>query len=173
MNKKGFTLIELLVVIAIIGILASVVLTQVNSARDKTLDVAVKSDLDGVRAGSVVLYDTYGNKYVSTATYTFSTGDCGATAGQIANTIFADTNIALALSHIKKSNGSVALTCNMGTNGAGFVVVAPLKTTGFVCLDGQGSLKTTSGTDGVNAYTGATTGTYPALSDTTSDTTCN
>ncbi|KKR67189.1 MAG: hypothetical protein UU10_C0052G0013, partial [Parcubacteria group bacterium GW2011_GWF1_40_6] len=34
-NNKGFTLIELLVVVSIIGLLASVVMTSLNTARAK------------------------------------------------------------------------------------------------------------------------------------------
>lgn len=55
--KRGFTLIELLVVIAIIGILASVVLASLNSARDKGEDAAIKSNLNNIRAQAELFYD--------------------------------------------------------------------------------------------------------------------
>ncbi len=59
--KRGFTLIELLVVIAIIGILASVVLASLNSARDKGTDAANKSNLNNIRAQAEIVYDDDGN----------------------------------------------------------------------------------------------------------------
>jgi prepilin-type N-terminal cleavage/methylation domain-containing protein len=55
MNKnKGFTLIELLVVIAIIGILSSVVLAALTSARTKGKVAAIQSTMSSLRAQAEV-----------------------------------------------------------------------------------------------------------------------
>jgi len=66
--KHGFTLIELLVVIAIIGILASVVLASLNTARSKGSDAAIKSNINNARAQAELYYDSYPNAYTNVCT---------------------------------------------------------------------------------------------------------
>lgn len=55
-TKKGFTLIELLVVIAIIGVLSSLVLASLNSARLKGRDTRRISDIDQIQKALELYY---------------------------------------------------------------------------------------------------------------------
>lgn len=59
-KQKGFTLIELLVVIAIIGILSSVVLASLNSARQKSRDARRVSDIKQLQLALELYFDSNG-----------------------------------------------------------------------------------------------------------------
>ena len=58
----GFTLIELLVVISIIGILATLVAANLNSARSRARDAERKSDLKNIQT-ALRLYYNDNNRY--------------------------------------------------------------------------------------------------------------
>lgn len=60
MRQRGFTLIELLVVIAIIGMLSSVILASLNSARAKSRDTRRIADLSQIRTALELYYDDHG-----------------------------------------------------------------------------------------------------------------
>jgi type II secretion system protein G len=57
-KSRGFTLIELLVVIAIIGILSSIVLASLNSARQKGRDARRVSDIKQLQLALELYYDS-------------------------------------------------------------------------------------------------------------------
>ncbi len=56
-KNRGFTLIELLVVIAIIGILSSIVLVSLNSARQKGRDARRVGDLKQIQLAAGLYYN--------------------------------------------------------------------------------------------------------------------
>jgi len=60
MQSKGFTLIELIVVIAIIGILASIVMSELQNARKSARDAVLKSMVSEAAKVAELYYDDFG-----------------------------------------------------------------------------------------------------------------
>ena len=80
-SAKGFTLIELLVVIAIIGILSSVVLASMNSARKKARDARRQSDLKSLQLALEGYYDSNTHYPQQIAQGTVQAGLAGVASG--------------------------------------------------------------------------------------------
>lgn len=143
--KKGFTLIELLVVVAIIGILASVVLASLNSARAKGADAAVKANLANIRAQAELIYDTVETPTDSVGyagVCTHATVDAAVSAAATAGgaTVGADDAAATATTAVCQDSAAV------------WVVEAPLKTAGkYWCVDSAGASKEVSTLIAANA----------------------
>jgi type IV pilus assembly protein PilA len=144
-SQRGFTLIELLVVIAIIGILASVVLASLNSARNKGADAAIKANLANSRAQAEIFYDS-NTAAPNTYTNVCTNGLVGGASGVGANVQAASTAAGTGTIVI---NGAVqsATTANCNSSSAGWAASVKLKaptTTTYSCVDSSGAAKETA-----------------------------
>ncbi|HRH24174.1 MAG TPA: type II secretion system protein [Candidatus Paceibacterota bacterium] len=133
--RRGFTLIELLVVIAIIGILSSVVLASLNTARSKGTDAKIQSEIRSIGVNAEIYYDNNGNSYGSATTTTCTTG------------MFASTNnpnIAQIVTDLNAAVGTAAdATCIAGPSG--WAVQHQLQSqTGKFCMDSTGKVSTST-----------------------------
>lgn len=147
-NSRGFTLIELLVVIAIIGILSSVVLASLTSARSKGTDAAIQSELSNMRAQAELYYSNAGSYGPALAATTCPTAS--ANPGNLFSTTTTGGLWSLVSSVDSKVTGT--LNCVVGASGANWVIAAQTSS-GFWCADSSGnSISTSSATlTGVSA----------------------
>lgn len=70
-SKRGFTLIELLVVIAIIGLLSSVVMASLNTAREKARDTRRLADVRQLQLALDLYASSNGGYYPHVSSYVY------------------------------------------------------------------------------------------------------
>lgn len=138
---RGFTLIELLVVIAIIGILASVVLASLNTARAKGQDAKVQSEVSNIRVQAELEYgrgNCYGDGAGACAAGAVAPGACAATV----DTIFAEPKVAALITSASVAGGGFA-ACSSSANQVAYAIVVNMRSSGTAgwCIDSTGKSK--------------------------------
>src|SRR3989344_9261122 len=140
-GQSGFTLIELLVVIAIIGILSSIVLVAIGSARSSGGDANIKSNLVNIRTQAELYALNNGNSYGS-----FNGGNppalslspTSACLIEVGANLFSDPTIKAAMKAAQKASGSV-MTCFSNGNAWAVLVALKLPNAGSAwCVDSTG-----------------------------------
>ncbi len=149
---KGFTLIELLVVIAIIGILASVVLVSLQSARKKGNDTRVISSVQQIRTLLEANYTNGSYPDLTGATRLNPPATVAGTMKTLQDDIIGQqsagglTGVHAATGAGVWQAGTFVIAKTADNPGKGYAIYAklPSDSTKAFCIDSQGATKTTT-----------------------------
>ena len=130
-KDAGFTLIELLVVIAIIGMLASIILASLNSARIKSRDARRLADLKQVQT-ALELYYSDNNTYPTTASG-------GTTVTSALGTTLAPSYIQTVPKDPSRTDNSTTGYLYCSTDGQSYAFLTDQEKTNAYCVVGQGT----------------------------------
>ncbi len=150
-SKKGFTLIELLVVVAIIGILSSIVLVSLNSARNKGRDASAKGSMSSMRAAAELYYDSRGNYGANTGSDVVAQSEPLNVPVATAADICEYTEIVNLSVAANKQTGTDILCRVIGSPSASYTVHALMNDNKTYCIDSKGYAGYTVGTAPVTA----------------------
>jgi prepilin-type N-terminal cleavage/methylation domain-containing protein len=144
---KGFTLIELLVVITIIGILATIVVVNLNSARGKGQDTAIKEQMSQIRAQAALYYDdNFGYTEEGEDVNAITTGTCPTND----KTFFSTTDFIRSADALKRNSGRdvkcyiEAGTANIAAQNWAVMTVLRSASSSAWCVDAVGNSQSVS-----------------------------
>lgn len=126
-------MIELLVVVAIIGILASVVLSSLNTARAKGADAAIKANLANIRAQAELVYDlNTPNSYSGLCTNAVVANQTAAAASALGGTV---------VNALATAGTASTVVCHVAADNSAWAVSSGTKVTpaNSWCVDSTGA----------------------------------
>ena len=141
-KKEGFTLIELLVVIAIIGILSSVVLVSLNSARQKGTNTRLQEETSNMRT-------TLESGFTSSYPDLITSGTAGVDTYTASNWASSSPLGLLRTDIVNSSGGHLQVYdagCTSGATCSAYSIVTAFPAGNGYCVDSTGNTKSLTGT---------------------------
>lgn len=165
-KNNGFTLIELLVVIAVIGVLASVVMLSLSTARTKSGDGGTRKQIMEARSQAEIFFLNNNNRYVNASNVSMC--DPSITAYRvnpmlvkIAGTSRTTVSTALATAQAASNAGNLTTTlangtvCHVAANGSAYAISTRLigAAAQYLCVDSANKNRVTATPLAANATT--------------------